>query len=96
MISIDYDKAIELASQLNVAAQMCDESLTRLKVEQRESERFWQGLSGNAMRGQLNKAERELKIQKGQLETIAANIRRVADELKNADERLVGIINIFR
>lgn len=95
LIRVDYDKAIALAKELEEAARMCRDSLRNLRIERGNSEACWQGVSGNAMRSQMEATERELKSAKGQLETIAANIRRVVEELKKKDKELSGIVNKF-
>lgn len=95
LVRIDYGKAIALAKELENAARMCGDSLRSLKIERANSEVCWQGVSGNAMRSQMEVTERELKAAKGQLETIAANIRRVAEELRKKDKELSGIVDKF-
>lgn len=94
-INIDYDKAMALARELDGAARTCDDAFRKLKTERGNSERCWQGLSGNAMRDQLDRAGKELNIQKGQLETIAANIRRVAEEMMRRDRAVGDMIDRF-
>lgn len=95
LIRVDYDRAIALAKELEDAARKCEDSLRDLKTERGNSEAFWQGVSGNAMRSQMEAAERELKAAKGQLTTIAANIRRVAEELRQKDAALGAVIGSF-
>lgn len=95
LISIDYDKAIALAKELEEAARMCGESLRNLKTERGNSEACWQGASGDAMRTQMEAVGGELQSVKSQLETIAASIRRAAEELRKKDKELSGIIGRF-
>lgn len=95
IIRVDYDRAIALAKELENAARMCEDSLRDLRNERGNSEACWQGVSGNAMRSQMEAAERELKAAKSQLTTIAANIRRVAEELRQKDAELGGVIGSF-
>lgn len=94
-IQVDYDKAIALANELESAARMCGDSLRELKTTRGNSEACWKGISGNAMRSQMEAAERELKSAQSQLGTIAANIRRVAEELRQTDAALGAVIGSF-
>ncbi len=95
LIRIDYGKAIALAKELENAARMCEDSLRNLRIERANSETCWQGVSGNAMRSQMTAAERELAAEKDRLNTIAANIRRVAEEMRKKDKELSGIMDRF-
>lgn len=94
-LRIDYDKAIAQAKKLDAAADMCKTALNDLKKERSNSEAIWAGESGNAMRLQVQAAEKELDAAGKQLTAIAANIRRVAEELKKKDEEMRRRINGF-
>ena len=91
-IFIDYDKAIAQAKQLEQAASKCKDSLAGLKRERGGSEVFWIGASGNAMREQMEKAERELSATEKQLNEAAASIRRVVEEMRRKDMDLSRVI----
>lgn len=94
-LRIDYEKAIAQAKELERAAELCGTSLNDLRRERNNSEAFWTGNAGNAMRGQMEASERELGNVKSQLVTIAADIRRVAEELKKKDMELKNRIGRF-
>lgn len=94
-LRIDYDRAIAQAKKLDAAASKCYDALNDLKRERGNSEAIWVGESGNAMRLQVEAAEKELNAAHGQLKTIAASIRRVAQELKRKDEEMRRIIKGF-
>lgn len=95
-LQIDYDKAIAQAKELESAAEQCGRSLNDLRDARGASEAYWVGVSGNAMRLQIEAAESDLSYARDQLISIAASIRRVADELKRADETVKGAIESFR
>lgn len=87
-LQVDYNRAIALAKELETAADKCKSSRGDLVRERNNSEAYWKGDAGNALRAQAEAAEKDLKMTQTQLITIAANIRRVAEELKRKDEEL--------
>lgn len=95
-LRVDYDRAIAQAKKLEQAAALCSNSLADLRRERNNSEGFWIGESGNAMRMQAAAAEKELLSAKEQLTAIASNIRRVAEELRKKDEEMRHRIEIFK
>lgn len=94
-ISIDYEKAIAQAAQLERAASLCERSLVSLSRAQGESESFWVGTSGAAMRTQLAASGKELRNTKNQLTSLAKTIRRVAEELRARDKALSDLVGHF-
>lgn len=94
-LSIDYDKAIAQAKQLDEAASMCNEAMNSLKKERNNSGTIWAGESGEALRTKTEELEKELKSGKSKLTSAAADIRRVAKELKEEDERARKRIESF-
>ncbi|MDE6971835.1 MAG: WXG100 family type VII secretion target [Lachnospiraceae bacterium] len=94
-LRIDYEKAMAQAKELEGAAERCGQSLSNLRNEKGALGTYWVGESGNAMREQIAVAEGNLTSAQSQLIAIAASIRRVADELKRADETIKGLIEGF-
>lgn len=84
-IQINYSKAINLANELEMAADRCSQANKDLRKELKNSEAFWKGNAGNAMRSQTEMMAKDLKTTEGKMRSIAANIRRVATELREKD-----------
>lgn len=92
-IQVDYDNAIAQAKKLEAAADYCGEVSGTIRSQEGDSERYWKGRAGDAMRGKMEETAKELEAVKGQLRSAAAAIRRVAEELREKDRQLA---NMFR
>lgn len=94
-LHVDYENAIAQAKRLEQAASLCGDSHAKLQKEHKQSEMFWTGESGNAMRLQMVAVIRELNYTKQHIEEAAALIRRVAEELRKKDEEMGSMIRGF-
>lgn len=91
-ISVDYEAAMAHARTLDMAADKCGEALAALKKQSGASENYWTGRAGTALRSHMNDSVKELAGVQSQLHTTAANIRRIAEELKKKDEKIKSFI----
>ncbi len=92
-IQLDYLNAIAQAKKLETAADRCGEALKIIQNQAGSSEQFWQGNSGKAMRAKMTETASQLSAAQSELSAVAAAIRRVAEELKEAD---TGLATLFR
>lgn len=93
-IQLDYLNAIAQAKKLESAADKCGEALRTIKSQSGNSEQFWQGNSGKAMRAKMAETVRELTAAQKELSAVAAAIRKVAEELKETDTGLAGLFRM--
>ena len=91
-IQIDYENAIAQAKKLEIAADECGTASKTLKSQSGNSERFWQGASGNAMRRKMAESVKELNTLQNDLRTTASVIRTIAAELRRKDKKLSGLM----
>lgn len=91
-LQVDYDRAVALAKELEDAAGKCETARNNLAKEKANSEMYWKGDSGNALRVQADASEKNLRATERKLQRIAGNIRTVADELRRADEEIAAKI----
>lgn len=90
-IQVDYDNAIAQAKKLEAAADHCSEVSRTISSQGGDSERYWRGRAGDAMRIKMEETAKELEAVKGQLQSTAAAIRRVAEELREKDQQLASM-----
>lgn len=93
-IQVDYFNAIAQAKKLEDAAERCGEALRTIKAQSGNSEQFWQGNSGKAMRAKMQETSGELLAAQRELQSLAAAIRKVAEELKETDTSLAGLFRM--
>lgn len=91
-IQIDYENAVLMAKRLDAAAEKCGEAAKNMKTQSGNAEQYWKGNSGNAMRAKMLESVKELAAIQSLLLTTAGDIRRVAEELKEADQNAAGFI----
>ena len=91
-IQIDYENAIAQAKKLELAAEECGQASKTLKSQSGNSERFWQGASGNAMRRKIDESVKELNTLQSELRATASAIRTIAEELRRKDKKLSGLM----
>ena len=92
LILIDYENAIAQAKKLELAAEECGQASKTLKSQSGNSERFWQGASGNAMRRKMDESVKELNTLQSELRATASAIRTIAEELRRKDKKLSGLM----
>ncbi len=91
-IQIDYENAIAQAKKLELAAEECGQASKTLKSQSGNSERFWQGASGNAMHRKMDESVKELNTLQSELRATASAIRTIAEELRRKDKKLSGLM----
>ena len=91
-IQSDYENAIAQAKKLELAAEECGQASKTLKSQSGNSERFWQGASGNAMRRKMDESVKELNTLQSELRATASAIRTIAEELRRKDKKLSGLM----
>lgn len=90
MIRVDYDNARRQAQKLQAAADDCDEVVRKLKAHMGQLSNYWEGESAEAFINSVQTRIRELQSIKGNIETVAVHIRRVADELEKKERELAS------
>lgn len=90
MIRVDYDNARRQAQKLQAAADNCDEVVRKLKVRMGQLPNYWEGESAEAFISSVQERIREIQSIKGNIETVAVHIRRVADELEKKEKELAA------
>ena len=87
-IRVDYDNARAQAKQLKRAAAKCDEIVRQLQLSSKGIPDYWEGASSVAFQAVMNERVAGIRKIGKRAEALAEQIRRVADELEEAERRL--------
>ncbi len=86
-ISLDYADALLQVSRLENAADQCDDAAKAVKSAYSEVCNSWEGAAAEVFKQKLKEWERENSDIEDELYTIAKRIKKVAQSIKEADER---------
>lgn len=84
-ISIDYSKTVAQANKLSRVANNCLDVHRDALKEIRFIQSDWQGKTGDALSEKLNAFEKKLTAVVNNLQQISYDMKRVAEEVRQAD-----------
>ena len=91
-ISINYAEAINQANKLIKVSNKCDDIRSDLAKEIKFIENNWKGKSGDALLEKLKELQRKNKTVSQDLDQVANTIKRIANEIRQADADTSNIV----
>ncbi len=86
-ISINYSKAYAEANRLKIAANECDNIISQSQRAVADLHTYWEGAAANEFLAANEKWRKEMQSIKLELMSISNAIKKVTDEIKEADLR---------
>lgn len=87
-IRIDYDNTRTNARKLMQAAEVCEDSSRRLTTARNDIPSYWNGVAAETYITALEKWTRESAQLQEDLNSLARQIIRIADEFEEAEQRI--------
>lgn len=94
-ISIDYGKSIAQSQKLARIAERCRDIKRDVHKEAVFTEDNWQGKAGYALAQKLVLLQDNLTLTADSLQTVSYNMKRVADDIKQADLKSMEMMNLL-
>jgi len=91
-IKINYDKAYKEASRLKTAANECDNIISQSQHALADINSYWEGEAANAFIAANEKWRKEMQSITTELNSISNLIKKITDEIKEADLRAAATI----
>ena len=94
-ISINYNKAYAEANRLKTAANECDTIISQNQRALADIASYWEGAAANEFFAANEKWRKEMQAIKAELTSIGNSIKKVTDDIKEADERAAAAVKNF-
>lgn len=92
MIRIDYAKAIREANRLQTTANECQTMCSLIDTLLRDMPAYWEGDSEKQFEAELAQWKRETLSIKTELSSLSKTVKKVANDIKEAEERAIAAI----
>jgi len=86
-ISINYNKAITEANRLKTIASECNNAISQSRSALSDQSSYWEGAAANEFASAQERWRKEMQSIGTELTTISNLIRKVVDDIRDADDR---------
>ena len=92
-ICIDYNKAYAEANRLKTTANECDNIISQSKRTLADMSSYWEGEAANEFLAANERWRKEMQSIKTELTSISNLIKKVTDDIQEADRRAAAAVN---